>query len=383
MADVGPAVDDLPAGSLSAENQDALDNLLVAIEANGRRLGIFIAVCDDPQLKEDIISRYEQTLAPAFQHYRLTLDADEPSLKALLIQQVKQNAQLQQDGQAVMTILGAERLRTLKFDAAQSQQEAFFGYLQWTREGLQDFPFAIVLWVTYQLQEQLSRKAPDFWSWRQDVVRFVSPKRMAIETDVFSSLKEHEQFSHFENVGNTLLIDDLEALIAETASKSPGSTLLASLHLQAGKAYVNRVERGEAQDYKAELKKAIVFLRSAARLLKDSEAAKDYAGCLDRLARVYELQGRYGEAEPLYLDALEISKAELGDRHPSTANSLLNLATLYHDTQQHQQALKLIQQALDIYVPVLGIDHPSTQNTIGWRETIQQALQPTHFTEGN
>ena len=129
MADVSPAAEELSAGSLSAENQNALDDLLVAIEANGRRLGIFIAVCDDPQLKEDIISRYEQTLAPAFQHYRLTLDADEPSLKALLIQQVKQDAQLQQDGQAVMTILGAERLRTLTFDAEQSQQEAFFGYL--------------------------------------------------------------------------------------------------------------------------------------------------------------------------------------------------------------------------------------------------------------
>ncbi|MGB3767984.1 MAG: tetratricopeptide repeat protein, partial [Phormidesmis sp.] len=302
--------------SLSAENQDALDDLLVGIEASGRRLGIFIAVCDDPQLKETIINCYEQALAPDFRHYRLELNASEPSLKALLLQQVKEDASLQQGGQAVMSILGAERLRTLKFEEAPSQQETFFGYLQWTREGLQDFPFAIVLWVTYQLQEQLSRQAPDFWSWRQDVVRFVSPKRMAISTDALASLRSHESFSRFETVGNTLPIDDLEALIAETAQKSPGSALLASLQMQAGIAYVNRVERGEAQDYKTELEKATTLLKAAAKLLEAAGDLEDYADSLDRLARVYELQGRYGEAEPLYLQALEITKAELGDRHP-------------------------------------------------------------------
>ena len=313
--------------NLSQANQDALDDLLVSIEASGGRLGIYIAVCDDPQLKEEIMRRYEQELAPAFRHYRLTLDASEPSLKALLLQQVKEDAYLQRGGQAVMSILGAEGLRTLRFEAAHSQQETFFGYLQWTREGLQDFPFAIVLWVTYQLQEQLSRKAPDFWSWRRDVVRFVSPKRQAIATDELSSLRGHEQFSHLEAMGNTLPIDDLEALIAETATKSPDSALLASLYLQAGRAYVNRVQAGRAQDYKREIEKATIYLKTAAELLQSSDDLEEYANSLDRLARAYDIQGRYGEAEPLYVQALEICKAELGDRHPDTASSLNNLAS--------------------------------------------------------
>ena len=42
---------------LSPENEDALEDLLVGIEANGSRLGILIAVCDDTQLKKEIISR--------------------------------------------------------------------------------------------------------------------------------------------------------------------------------------------------------------------------------------------------------------------------------------------------------------------------------------
>ncbi|MGB3574470.1 MAG: tetratricopeptide repeat protein, partial [Phormidesmis sp.] len=85
-------------------------------------------------------------------------------------------------------------------------------------------------------------------------------------------------------------------------------------------------------------------------------------------------QGRYGEAEPLYLDALAISKAELGDRHPDTASSLLNLAALYYNTQRHQQALDHIRQALDIYIPALGADHPTTQAANSWLQLIQQAI---------
>ncbi len=296
-------------GSLVAANQDALDDLLVAIEASGGRLGIFIAVCDDPQLKEEMIARYEQALAPTFRHYRLTLDADEPSVKALLTRQVQADEYLQQGGQAVITILGTERLRTLRFEAAQSQQETFFGYLQWTREGLQDFPFAIVLWVTYQLQEQLSRKAPDFWSWRRDVIRFVSPKKQAIPAENLSFLREQAQFSQLESVGNTLPIGDLEALIEETAAKSPGSALLASLYLQTGTAYVDRVETGAAQDYKRDLEQAKAYLRDAVRLLKSANSKEDYAEGLDRLARTYQLQGCYIAICRTFASPLPVARA--------------------------------------------------------------------------
>ena len=91
------------------------------------------------------------------------------------------------------------------------------------------------------------------------------------------------------------------------------------------------------------------------------------------MALLYESQGRYGEAEPLYVEALEISKAELGDRHPFTATSLFNLAALYHQTERHQQALPLIQEAIAIYLSALGVDHPTTQSARSWLQTIQQA----------
>jgi len=158
--------------ALSERNQNALDNLLVTIEASKGRFGIFIAVCDDPPIKDEIIRRYEQGLVPAFQHQRLVLDEKEPSLKALLVKQQIANTKLQEKRPTVVTILGAEKLNNVPLEEARSQREIFFGYLQWTREGMSNFPFAVVLWITYPLQRELIRKAPDFWSWRREVIRF-------------------------------------------------------------------------------------------------------------------------------------------------------------------------------------------------------------------
>ncbi len=50
---------------------------------------------------------------------------------------------------------------------------------------------------------------------------------------------------------------------------------------------------------------------------------------LNNLANLYRSQGRYTEAEPLYLQALDLRKRLLGDNHPLVALSLNNLALLY------------------------------------------------------
>lgn len=94
----------------------------------------------------------------------------------------------------------------------------------------------------------------------------------------------------------------------------------------------------------------------------------------DQAGRFLGEQGRYKEAEPLYQQALEIRRTELGDRHPSTATTLLNLAVLYHQTQRSAQALFFIKQALAIYIPILGHDHPNTQLANCWLQTIELAL---------
>ena len=42
-------------------------------------------------------------------------------------------------------------------------------------------------------------------------------------------------------------------------------------------------------------------------------------------------QGKLDEAGVLYHEALEASRATLGDRHPSTLTSINNLGSLLHD----------------------------------------------------
>ena len=51
------------------------------------------------------------------------------------------------------------------------------------------------------------------------------------------------------------------------------------------------------------------------------------ASTLNYRARLYDEQGRYAEAESLYLRALEISEKGLGPEHLDVATSLNNLAT--------------------------------------------------------
>jgi tetratricopeptide (TPR) repeat protein len=90
----------------------------------------------------------------------------------------------------------------------------------------------------------------------------------------------------------------------------------------------------------------------------------DTASSLNNLAALHRSQGRYGEAEPLYLEALAIHKSELGDRHPATAISLSNLAGLYRSQGRYGEAEPLFLEALAIRKSELGDRHPDTATSL-------------------
>ncbi|EPF18252.1 tetratricopeptide repeat protein [Microcystis aeruginosa] len=54
---------------------------------------------------------------------------------------------------------------------------------------------------------------------------------------------------------------------------------------------------------------------------------------LNNLAKLYQSQGRYEEAEPLHQQALDIAEQALGENHPTTVKIRENLQTLRQ--QQH------------------------------------------------
>ena len=91
------------------------------------------------------------------------------------------------------------------------------------------------------------------------------------------------------------------------------------------------------------------------------EEHPDVATSLNNLADLYRAQGKYAEAEPLYLRALAIREKQLGAEHPHVANSLNSLAILYQSQGKYTEAEPLYQKAIAICSEKLGENHPNTQ----------------------
>ncbi|MBD2215779.1 tetratricopeptide repeat protein [Calothrix sp. FACHB-1219] len=353
---------------LDEDNLDAYDNLIVSIQAKEQGLSLLIAVCDDQNLREQIIARYETELQPEFHHYQVTLARGEPSLRSAVAKLVEGEEYLRQGGKAVITVTGAEQLYFLKLGKERSEQEVFFGYLQWTREALRAFPFAIVLWVTNQILVELIKKAPDFWSWRNGVFRFVSRRKNTVPGRDLEAIRfafRDNEISDFDADNDYLLpIEDLQGFIQNLEQRGVKDASLATLYFSLGYIYRKRLNRGEFQDYKKEQELAIEYLSKAVELQKELGLEKDLATSLNNLALLYKSQGKYSQAEPLLIQALELRRRSLGEEHPDFASSLNNLAELYGSQGKYSQAEPLFIQSLELRRRSLGEEHPDVANSL-------------------
>jgi tetratricopeptide (TPR) repeat protein len=95
---------------------------------------------------------------------------------------------------------------------------------------------------------------------------------------------------------------------------------------------------------------------------------------LDRIAGLYYDQGRYSDAEPLYVRALAITEQQLGANHPSTATSLNNLASLYRSIGRYNDAEPLYVRALAISEQQLGANHPSTATSLNNLASLYESI---------
>jgi len=94
------------------------------------------------------------------------------------------------------------------------------------------------------------------------------------------------------------------------------------------------------------------------------EKHRDTLGCMNDLALVYLDQGRYDEAEPLYVKALEIGRRVLREDDPWLLNFISNLATVYKSQGHYEEAEPLYVKALEIRRQKLGEEHPGTLKNI-------------------
>jgi hypothetical protein len=126
------------------ETEAIYESLISLIENSQGQLAPIVVGCDEERLRERVIERYEREAKSAkVQPYRVMLGA-EPSLRAGLAEVVEREVYLQEGGEAVFTVLGANTLLWVKLrdEDTQSEIEKFYGYLQWTREGLREFRYS-------------------------------------------------------------------------------------------------------------------------------------------------------------------------------------------------------------------------------------------------
>ena len=75
----------------------------------------------------------------------------------------------------------------------------------------------------------------------------------------------------------------------------------------------------------------------------------DISSLLAKTSAYLSHKGRYDEAEPLLVSAIQINEAALGPGHPGMATLLNDLALLYTRQGRHAQAERLFQQAMQTY----------------------------------
>ena len=340
---------------LAAENQRNLRRLVISVRASFHKLNLLIAICDNPQYRDELIRTYEAELkAQGAECYQVQLDRQQPSLKQSLADLGLQQSIDQ--APALVTVLGGDELLAIRLDQPRSAQEQFFFSVQWTREGLREFRFPIVLWVSEAVARGLAQQAPDFWSWRGGVFEFVQPRAGQ------ATAKGQDPDHSYEPEA---LADpaELKRQIAALLAEDPDSPLLESLYQSLGVTYFKRLEQGISQDRLQEQQAAIEAFQTAI----DRGAAPDNESLstnLSYLALLYESQGRYEAAEPLYVQALELSQRLLGQAHPAVASSLNNLAGLYESQGRYEAAEPLYVQALELSQRLLGQAHPAVATSL-------------------
>ncbi len=330
---------------LNSENNRNYQKLLSVIEASENTLSLFIAVCDDRHLRNKIIEAYERELSPNIESYHIRIAQNEPSLKAAIYKIVQSEDFKNNQKNVLLTITGAEDLLFIHHQGEKSQQDKFFGYLQWTREGLREFHYPIVLWITNQILVNLSRKAPDFWSWRKGVFHFIP------EPSLMTVLQTDNRGVSYDNLGETysdsLSLEDLEELIANTEEKrGKNDPNLVTLYNRLGDIYFNQIRSGNSVNFPDEKGKALGSYYQALDISREIGDRNGEASSYNNLGLAYYSLGEYQQAIQYYQQSLAITR-EIGDRN-GEASSYNNLGNAYSSLGEYQQAIQYHQQSLAI-----------------------------------
>ncbi len=324
---------------LSPHNQRELSKLIISIRANAHHLDLFLAVCDDHELRDLLIQQYEKTLAnEGFTLDRVGINPKAPSLKVALDEFVKYNPGLQSN--AVVTVLGSSSLFGVRLAEDKSEQEKFFFSLQWTREALREFKFPVVIWLSDPVATGISQQAPDFWSWRSGVFEFEAQPKGAEQAYSPMRPEDDTAFALEADDLTTLAhtISDLQQQIDGLQRQNSKSPLLTTL----------LTELGDAYSQQCAYESALNAYRQALEQAGNSKNQSKQAYIIFKLGDVLLNCRRYKQARTYYQQALD-TDIETNNRN-GQAMAYHQLGRVAQQLREYEQALAYYQQALDIMI---------------------------------
>jgi tetratricopeptide (TPR) repeat protein len=227
--------------------------------------------------------------------------------------------------------------------------------LNFNREAIAAFHLRQIWWMTPVVLQTAIHAMPDLQGWfspqlvLNEIVFEDRPDRLALLSDGQSSWANLE-----DAYRRTRQL--LEQFAVAQAAGAAANDLLMTYLLPA---LENLAEVG-AQKELRDLTSQFEGLLGSLKIINSPEMAIGMV----RLADLYESQGRYSEAEPLYVRSLSIREQQLGADHPDVATSLNNLAELYRSQGRYSEAEPLYGRSLSIWEQQLGADHPDVATSL-------------------
>ncbi|MEO1210298.1 MAG: tetratricopeptide repeat protein [Cyanobacteria bacterium J06638_20] len=294
------------------------------------------------QLKS-VLAKHEITVheitLPAYQYSE--------SLVLNLMQQLHQVAQ--EYPNSVVSIAGF----STAFNSREPLPDAL-RVVNFNRDKYVELPLKQIWWMTPNLMQTVIHAMPDLNSWFSQRLQLTEA---VIDTSTDSQILLTDS--------STTNIDDarhrahrlIQQFHTAKQAGASDSDLLTTYLLPALEALADANAQKDLRDITGQFEGLLGSLKLAA-------PNNTFAHSLDRLARTYEKQGRYGEAEPMYRQALAIRETLLKADDPAIATSLNNLASLYRVMRRYSEAESLYQRSLAIREQHLGTDHPDVAQSL-------------------
>jgi tetratricopeptide (TPR) repeat protein len=332
-------------GTLTEENEATYDQLISLIENSQDRLALIIVGCDDRGVRDRVIERYEAEAKVAqIRSYRIVL-GENLSLRSGLASLAETEVDLREGKAAVFTVTGADLLMRVKSDPEmeQSELDAFFGYLQWTREGLREFRYPIVLWVSLRILQEMGRRAPDFWSWRKAVLRFGQEDQRLVTARRELSMRLDDTDDDDEFLPP---LEELLAEVEELEKTSPDSQGLPTLYAKLGQVYARRISQGEAKDLVAEQNEAVMWFERAIERMQHQGSESSLVAVFEQYGNLLVDQFQFTKAAQAYENSLALAKKYKDKR--AKAKALNGLGILQRALGNYSKAIAFHNQSLEI-----------------------------------